>query len=155
MALRRLLRVKSKRRENLKEAKKDFYDLFPAPSSTSQLLSRAYQLSVTDPLLCWLGLLSHSASPQSNPSHQAILGSFAGGNPRANLVGNPMTNLQPEERMAMIDLLHDVRTAIDEHKNNQLDVKGVARLNFNIEDLTIIDVEERMDSTSVPEESDN
>lgn len=33
----------------LRVAKKDFRDLFTTPPSTSQLLSRAYQLSITDP----------------------------------------------------------------------------------------------------------
>ena len=33
----------------LEKAKKDFFDLFPAPPSTLQLSSRAYQLPISDP----------------------------------------------------------------------------------------------------------
>lgn len=35
--------------QSLSQARKDFHDLFTTPPSDSQLLSRAYQLTITDP----------------------------------------------------------------------------------------------------------
>lgn len=61
---------------------------------------------------------------------------------RRSQLGNPMTNLpSPEERMAMIELLHNVWNAIYEHKNNQVDVESIARLNSNTKDHAIIEVD--------------
>ncbi|THZ53096.1 hypothetical protein D6C86_09992 [Aureobasidium pullulans] len=78
-----------------REANKDFYDLFPAPSSTSQLLSRAYQLFITDPPV----VLARQRPTLKGLSNLT----------RRSQLGNPMTNLpSSEERMAMIELLHNV-----------------------------------------------
>ncbi|THW16428.1 hypothetical protein D6D23_08545, partial [Aureobasidium pullulans] len=99
-----------------REANKDSYDLFPAPSSTSQLLSRAYQLFITDPpvvlarnnveLVSWLSLHPSELRP---PSQQRPTVKGLSNLTRRSQLGNPMTNLpSPEERMAMIELLHNV-----------------------------------------------
>ncbi|THW60466.1 hypothetical protein D6D20_05769 [Aureobasidium pullulans] len=88
-----------------REAKKDFYDLFPAPLSTSQLLSRAYQLSITDPPVA----LPRAAEPTGQFSKQSPPSIFPRTMLSSSQLGNPMTNLpNPEERMAMIELLHNV-----------------------------------------------
>lgn len=66
--------------------------------------------------------------------------------------GNPMTDLpSPEELMALTELLHNIQTVIHDHKNNQLSAEGIARLELNTKNLAIIDIEEGMDSTSVPD----
>ncbi|TIA80803.1 hypothetical protein D6C76_03031 [Aureobasidium pullulans] len=131
-----------------REANKDFYDLFPAPSSTSQLLSRAYQLFITDPPVV-LARVTEPISQFSKQSPPSIP-------PRTMLssqLGNPMTNLpSSEERMAMIELLHNtqylaitdgtVKTSLKEVKVANVEEKEVMEKLDSSDEFEMVEEEE-------------
>jgi hypothetical protein len=66
--------------------------------------------------------------------------------------GSPVTDLpSADERVALTELLRNVETVIEEHETGNLSAESMAKLEFSINSLAIIDIEEGMDSTKVPD----
>jgi hypothetical protein len=94
-------------------------------------------------------------NPEDNESYVRELQTVATGVSditRRRQPGNLMTDLpSPEERIALTELLRKVEVVIAEHKAGKLSAENIAQLAFEIKNLAIIDVEEGMDSTLVPD----